>query len=175
MPPHQIQRRLCTQPQINNADNEWWQCGFNLPSLSRLPFPPRIGLRLKKNIAKVNCTKRISVWRRHDHRQAIKHSLPLIKQTSIIKPCRGKWNPPPPPKKKTVDQCLCRSAAVRTNEINSDGMSSGSNNPPKLLSNMDCLANPVFGAPVSVSEVTSTLKLMSVQSRRRLLLCRVQV
>lgn len=54
-------------------------------------------------------------------------------------------------------------------------MSSSSNNPPKLLSNMDCLANPVFGAAVSVSEVTSTLKLMSVQSRRRLLLCRVQV
>lgn len=118
--------------------------------------------------------QRISVWRRHDHPQVIKHSLPLIKQTSIIKPCRRKWNPPPP-KKKTVDQCLCRSAAVQTNEINSDGMSSGSNNPPKLLSNMDCLANPVFVAPVSVSEVTSTLKLMSVQSRRRLLLCRVQV
>lgn len=129
-------------------------------------------LRLKKNIAKVNCTKRISVWWRHDHPQVIKHSVPLIKQTSIIKPCRRKWKPPP---KKTVDQCLCRSAAVQTNEINSDGMSSGSNNAPKLLSNMDCLANPVFVAPVSVSEVTSTLKLMSVQSRRRLLLCRVQV
>lgn len=133
------------------------------------------GLRLKKNIAKVNCTEDFCLATPRpstsDKTFTAPHQTDFNHQT-----LQKKVEPPPQKKKKkTVDQCLCRSAAVQTNEINSDGMSSGRNNPPKLLSNMDCLANPVFVAPVSVSEVTSTLKLMSVQSRRRLLLCRVQV